>query len=426
MSDEVKVESKVDSNSAESESKPKVDDDVKMEPKETNGSTEKESKPKVVDDVKEDLGPPNALEKKIIKQIEYYFGDINLPRDKFLQDEMKLEDGWVSLTTMTKFNRLKQLTTNHKIIATALRKSDSGLIQISKDNVFIRRNPDMPIPENTEERRNDFNDRSAYVKGFPLNASLDVLIAYFEKIAPVDTVYMRRDQDKKFKGSVFITFTKKEDVEKFLAEPETKYEDAVLIKKSKNEYFKERDEKLKQKKLEQLRRKKEDQQKREDEANKKMQDNITHGAVIHLTGITKEDTTLEGLKTYFSDYGTVAWVDFEKGDNQAWVRFGEADTAKAALDKIKANHEGKLEVQGCVLEGRVLEGDEELDHWRKIFKDMADSRNRNKFNRKRKFGRGGYGGSRGKRRRDGDGGDDDGEDGEGDGSDGGEGDEAGD
>ena len=47
-----------------------------------------------------------------------------------------------------------------------------------------------------------------------------------------------------------------------------------------------------------------------------MQDNITHGAVIHLTGITKEDTTLEGLKTYFSDYGTVAWVDFEKGDNQ--------------------------------------------------------------------------------------------------------------
>ena len=34
-------------------------------------------------------------------------------------------------------------------------------------------------------------------------------------------------------GSVFITFTKKEDVEKFLAEPETKYEDAVLIKKSK-------------------------------------------------------------------------------------------------------------------------------------------------------------------------------------------------
>lgn len=69
MSVEVKVEPKVDNN-AESESEPKAVEDVKMEPKETNGSTEKESKPKVVDDVKEDLGPPNALEKKIIKQIE--------------------------------------------------------------------------------------------------------------------------------------------------------------------------------------------------------------------------------------------------------------------------------------------------------------------------------------------------------------------
>ena len=26
---------------------------------------------------------------------QYYFGDINLPRDKFLQDEMKLEDGCI-------------------------------------------------------------------------------------------------------------------------------------------------------------------------------------------------------------------------------------------------------------------------------------------------------------------------------------------
>lgn len=177
-----------------------MSDEVKVDAKEENGSTETESKPKVVDDEKQDLGPPNALEQKIIRQIEYYFGDTNLPRDKFLQDEMKIEDGWVSLATMTKFNRLKQLTTNHKIIATALRKSDSGLVQISKDSVFIRRNPEMPIPENTEERRNDFNDRSAYVKGFPLDASLDTLIAHFEKYAKIDTVYMRRDQDKKIQG----------------------------------------------------------------------------------------------------------------------------------------------------------------------------------------------------------------------------------
>ncbi|XP_062603096.1 lupus La protein homolog, partial [Saccostrea cucullata] len=328
----------------------------------------------------------------------YYFGDINLPRDKFLQDEMKLEDGWVSLATMTKFNRLKQLTTNHKIIATALRKSDSGLIQVSKDNVFIRRNPDIPIPENTEERRNDFNDRSAYVKGFPLNVSLDTLIAYFEKIAPVDTVYMRRDQEKKFKGSVFITFHKKEDTEKFLAEPESKYEDAVLIKKSKQEYFQKREDEKKQKKLEQLRKKKEDQQRREEEETKKLAGSITPGAVLHLTGITGEELTREDIKTYFTDYTPVAWVDFEKGDNQAWVRFTEANTAKTTLEKAMADHDGKLEISNLVLEGRILEGDEEMDHWRKIFKERADSINRFKANRKRRHGKG-YGGPRDKKKR---------------------------
>lgn len=391
-----------------------MSDEVKVDAKEENGSTETESKPKVVDDEKQDLGPRNALEQKIIRQIEYYFGDTNLPRDKFLQDEMKIEDGWVSLATMTKFNRLKQLTTNHKIIATALRKSDSGLVQISKDSVFIRRNPEMPIPENTEERRNEFNDRSAYVKGFPLDASLDTLIAHFEKYAKIDTVYMRRDQDKKFKGSVFVTFANKEDCDKFLAEPETKYEDAVLIKKSKTQYFKERDEDKKQKKLEQIRKKKEDQEKREDEENKKMADSITRGAVFQLTGFENKELSREDFKTYFNDYAKVAWVDYDKGDSKAMIRLSEANTAQSTLDKVKADHDGKLEVLDCVVEAKVLEGDEELDHWRKIFKDMADSRNRNKFSRKRRHGKdGGRGGPRGKKSRAGD----DGGDGDSDGGD---------
>lgn len=47
-----------------------MSDEVKVDAKEENGSTETESKPKVVDDEKQDLGPPNALEQKIIRQIE--------------------------------------------------------------------------------------------------------------------------------------------------------------------------------------------------------------------------------------------------------------------------------------------------------------------------------------------------------------------
>lgn len=37
--------------------------------------------------------------------LQYYFGDHNLPRDKFLKEQLQQDDGWVPLETMLKFNR---------------------------------------------------------------------------------------------------------------------------------------------------------------------------------------------------------------------------------------------------------------------------------------------------------------------------------
>ena len=54
---------------------------------------------------------------------------------------------------MTKFNRLKQLTTNHKIIATALRKSDSGLIQVGRGYVML-----LPVSITSIEVSDRFNE----------------------------------------------------------------------------------------------------------------------------------------------------------------------------------------------------------------------------------------------------------------------------
>lgn len=35
------------------------------------------------------------LQKEIIDQVEYYFGDSNLYRDKFMQAELEKKEGWV-------------------------------------------------------------------------------------------------------------------------------------------------------------------------------------------------------------------------------------------------------------------------------------------------------------------------------------------
>lgn len=57
-------------------------------------------------------------------------GDLNLPRDKFLREQVKLDDGWVPLDILIKFNRLAQLTTDLGVIASALNKSTNGLLEV--------------------------------------------------------------------------------------------------------------------------------------------------------------------------------------------------------------------------------------------------------------------------------------------------------
>jgi lupus La protein len=53
-----------------------------------------------------------------------------LPRDKFLQEQVKLEDGWVPLDVMLKFKRLSNLTTDCDVIVTALEASNLMEVRI--------------------------------------------------------------------------------------------------------------------------------------------------------------------------------------------------------------------------------------------------------------------------------------------------------
>ena len=60
---------------------PKSEDD-------SNANGKSESNVKV--EIEEEKEPPNELEAAIIKQIEYYFSDLNLPRDNFLKEQLQL------------------------------------------------------------------------------------------------------------------------------------------------------------------------------------------------------------------------------------------------------------------------------------------------------------------------------------------------
>ena len=137
--------------------------------------------------------PITELESKIIQQVEvqyllhhdkllnfrywsscillqYYFGNFNLPRDKILNEQILIDDGWVSLNTMLKYPRLQQLTKRPQVIMRALEKSTSGLLEISKSACKIRRSKEKPVPEETTEYVAEVMDRTVYCKGFPKKA----------------------------------------------------------------------------------------------------------------------------------------------------------------------------------------------------------------------------------------------------------------
>lgn len=199
----------------------------------------------VVKKTKVESEEPSKLEGDIIRQIEYYFGDANLFRDKFLQTEIVKDDGWVPFTTMLTFKRLAALSTDPEEIIAALDKSDEGLIEISEDHQRIRRHPERPLPEKNEETRKEIITRTAYLKGFPLDCEMADLIDFFDSYPRVTNIVIRKYLDKptklyKPKGSVFVTFSTLEQCTDFLKQEKVEFRGTELIKKSQNDFYTEK------------------------------------------------------------------------------------------------------------------------------------------------------------------------------------------
>lgn len=222
----------------------------------------------------------SKLEADIIKQVEYYFGDANLVRDKFLREQMeKNEGGWVTLDTLLTFKRLAAMTTDKEVIVNALFKSDEGLLEIGDDKQKVRRHPERPVPEQNEEQRKEVWARSAYVKGFAADVELSELIEFFAPFEKVVNIVMRKYLDKptktyKFKGSVFVTFATKEQCDEFLKKEKLEYKSVELIKKWQPDYHGDKTQEFQKKK-----------NKNKEDA--KPDPVLPKGSVLHMDGIAE-------------------------------------------------------------------------------------------------------------------------------------------
>ncbi|RKP02402.1 hypothetical protein CXG81DRAFT_17929 [Caulochytrium protostelioides] len=169
-----------------------------------------------------------TLSEKILKQVEFYFGDANLPRDAFLQAEIERNpSGWVPIDTLLRFNRLKQLTTDATVIAEAIKGSsflevhDAAAAQPAGEAapvdalpLSIRRT--TPVASRAARPANHV----IHVSGFPteIESPID---AFQETFAPFGAVVLVRPfrdrQAKAFTGQGFVDMASEDAVNAILA-----------------------------------------------------------------------------------------------------------------------------------------------------------------------------------------------------------------
>lgn len=104
------------------------------------------------------MGEKSELEDKIKRQVEYYFSDVNLPKDKFLKKKVSDDpNGYVDLSIIISFNRMDQLKVSVEDTAKALESSE--ILQLSEDRQRVKRS--TPLVE-----LGPFEERAVYVSGF--------------------------------------------------------------------------------------------------------------------------------------------------------------------------------------------------------------------------------------------------------------------
>lgn len=201
---------------------------------------------------------------------------------------------------------------------------------------------------------------------------------------------------RQFKGSCFVTFATKEEMQSFLDLAEVKYNEQVLSKESQEAYLERKAPELE--KIKDSKKKKEQQ--KEDRLKQKQEAEEAYfkeqqvlGAVLHLKGLSG-DNSRESLKELFDNYARVKYVDYSKGQTEGYVRFSEENEAKVALDKFKEANNGECVVKETKVECRILEGEEEQTYWRELIRRLAEHRNKNKNKSKNRRGKNQKGGKK--------------------------------
>ncbi|XP_044461887.1 la-related protein 6A-like isoform X2 [Mangifera indica] len=92
------------------------------------------------------------LKLKIMKQVEYYFSDENLLTDKYMMNLIKKKkEGFVPISVIASFRKMKKLTRDNKSIVAALR--ESSLLVVSSNGKKVKRLNPLPVAAEVKDSK---------------------------------------------------------------------------------------------------------------------------------------------------------------------------------------------------------------------------------------------------------------------------------
>lgn len=406
-----------------------------VESKELSGNDEKGSED--IDKIKAEIVESKELsgndEKgsevidKVAGLLSFFFSDTNLRSDKFMKQEMKLNDGMIEVQKLLRFNSIKKITTDPEKIVQAVKTSEllKPALKLSDDEKSIGRINKFDISKikdnvpltlfvkglPTSKRETNDDDKEVLPDSYAVQVDdVKELFLEYGKVALVRLRYkkkLKKSDPTVALGEAFVEYETQEMAQKAAAdlckieesEPKKKLtlKGTELFIQPMKEWI---ELKEKNKEGEKTDKRKRDNQekssKAEEEEEEVLEDGFdivwNSGCVVSVKGFPDNcdrEAIREAIKEYAPSDPKELYLDFSRGQKSGAIRFDTpTDKINELADKLNS---GEIKVNGCKVESaHVLEGEEEKTYWnnfiefkRKQRKQQTASSSRGKAKRGR-------------------------------------------
>lgn len=303
----------------------------------------------------------------IKSQIEFYFSDSNMPTDAFMKEQAKANAGFIPITTLLKFNKLKQLTDSPEVIINALKSAPSDIVKLNDNGTKIGRV--QPLPEDDPTV-----DRSIYVKGLSCEdnkVTTENVKAIFEKKGlDAVAVWLRRyfngEKKGQFKGTAYIEFKTEDMAKKAIELKLPGPNDEKLEYMTKKAHYEE----------------KQQQAKERGERKKRAREPVFEmkkDTVIAVRDVGDYMPRFSEIKQGIQTMTKKKPLFVEVYNGNLMIRFSEPEDAKAVLRSISVK-QLKLDEYFVDKKTELVQGEEEDKYWEeKVLPALKSSAKKRKF-----------------------------------------------